>query len=177
MVFKSKVSRPPKEPEQSASKPVLPDERKAELARGLLCEVAGSIPISHPTRHVQHSFISADTTVTGDLESAGDISVEGSVEGNITCRTLTLRGEPTITGDVHAEAVHVCGRFKGALHAKKVVLTKAARMTGDIYYETLELQEGAEFEGGFHCTGGSASKPVTRDAAAPQGPGQLVHAR
>ncbi len=43
-------------------------------------------------------------------ESVGDISVEGSVEGNITCRTLTLRGEPTITGDVHAEAVHVCGR-------------------------------------------------------------------
>jgi len=161
MVFKSKVSRPPKEPEQPASKPVLPDERKAEVPR-----------------HVQHSFISADTTVTGDLESTGDISVEGSVEGNITCRTLTLRGEPTIMGDVHAEAVHVCGRFTGALRAKKVVLTKAARMTGDIYYETLELQEGAEFEGGFRCTGGSASKPVTRDAVAPQeGPGQLVHAR
>ncbi len=53
------------------------------------------------------------------------------------------------------------GRFKGALHAKKVVLTKAARMTRDIYYEALELQEGAKFEGGFRCTGGSASKPVT----------------
>ncbi len=127
-------------------------------------------------RHVQHSFIGADTTVTGDLESAGDISVEGSVEGNITCRTLILRGEPTITGDVHAEAVHVCGRFTGAFRVKKVVLTKTARMTGDIYYETLELQEGAVFEGRFRCTGGSASKPVTRDAAAPQGPGQLVHA-
>jgi len=160
MVFRSKVSRPQKELEQPASKPVLPDERKAEVLR-----------------HVQHSFISADTTVTGDLESAGDISVEGSVEGNITCRTLTLRGEPTITGNVHAEAVHVCGHFTGDLRAKKVVLTKAARMTGDIYYQTLELQEGAEFEGGFRCTSGSASKPVTRDAAAPQGPGRLVHAR
>ncbi len=61
--------------------------------------------------------------------------------------------------------------------SKKVVLTKAARMTGDIYYETLEIKEGAEFAGGIHCTGGSASKPVTRDAAAPQGPGRLVHAR
>ena len=151
MEFRSKVSRPPKEPEQPASKPVLPDERKAEVPR-----------------RVQHSFISADTTVTGDLESAGDISVEGSVEGNITCRTLTLRGEPTITGDVHVEAVHVCGRFAGALRAKKVVVTKAARMTGDIYYETLELHEGAEFEGSVRCTSGSAPKPVTRGAAAPQ---------
>ncbi len=139
MVLRSKVSLPPKEPEQPAFKPALPDERKAEVPR-----------------HVQHSVIGVDTTVTGDLESAGDISVEGSVEGNITCRTLTLRGEPTIIGDVHAEAVHVCGRFSGALRVKKVVLTKAARMTGDIYYETLELQEGAEFEGGFHCTGDSA---------------------
>ena len=112
--------------------------------------------------------------MTGDLEGVGDISVEGSVEGNITCRTLTLRGEPTITGDVHAEAVHVCGRFKGALHAKKVVLTKAARMTGDIYYETLELHEGAEFEGGFRCIGGSASKPVTSAGMAPNEPQQPV---
>ncbi len=159
MVFRSKVNRPPKEPEQPASKPVLKNERKVEVRR-----------------HVQHSFISANTTVTGDLESAGDISVEGSVEGNVTCRTLSLRGEPTITGDVHAEAVHVCGRFTGALRAKKVVLTKAARMTGDIYYQTLELQDGAEFKGGFRCTSGSTSKPVTRDAAARQGPGQLVHA-
>jgi cytoskeletal protein CcmA (bactofilin family) len=148
MMFKS---GPQNEPKQPAFNPVLPDEHKAEVPR-----------------HVQHTFISADTTVTGDLESAGDLSIEGSVEGNITCRTLTLRGEPTITGDVHVEAVHVCGRFTGALRAKKVVVTKVARMTGDIYYETLELQEGAEFEGGIHCTGDSASKPATKDATASQ---------
>ncbi len=155
MVFGRKAIRSRKEPERSAFKPALPAERKAE-APG----------------QVQHSFINAGTTVTGDLESAGDISVEG----NITCRTLTLRGEPTIMGDVHAEAVYVCGRFTGDLRTKKVVLTKTARMTGNIYYETLELHEGAEFEGGFRYTGGSALKPVKRDAASPQGSGELVHA-
>ena len=152
MVFRSKAARPPKEAAKVALEPVSERERTAEA----------------PPRHVQHSFISADTTVTGDLESTGDISVEGSVEGNITCRTLTLRGEPTITGDVHVETVHVCGRFTGALRAKKVVVTKTAKMTGDIYYETLELQEGAEFEGSVRCTSVSASKPTTKDAAALQ---------
>ncbi len=159
MVFGKKANRPSKEPEPSAFKPARPDQRKAEVPG-----------------QVQHSFINAGTTVTGNLDSAGDISVEGSVEGNITCRTLTLRGEPTIMGDVHAEAVYVCGRFTGDLRTKKVVLTKTARMTGDIYYETLELQEGAEFEGGFRYTGGSALNPVRRDAASPQGSGELVHA-
>ena len=139
MVFRSKGAHPPKEAAKAAPERAPERERTAET----------------PPRKVQHSFISADTEVTGDLEGVGDISVEGSVEGNISCRTLTLRGEPTITGDVHAEAVHVCGRFKGALHAKKVVLTKAARMSGDITYEILELHEGAEFEGGIRRTSAS----------------------
>ncbi len=159
MVFRSNVSRPPKEAANAAPEPAPERERTAET----------------PPHKAQHSFIHADTKVTGDLESVGDISIEGSVEGNITCRTLTLRGEPTITGDVQADTVHVCGRFKGALHAKKVVLTKAARMTGDINYGILELHAGAEFEGGIRHTGGSASKPVTSAGMAPNKPQQPVH--
>ncbi len=139
MVFRSKAAHPLREAIKAAAEPAPERERMAETT----------------PRKMQHSFIHADTKVTGNLEGVGDITVEGSVEGNITCRTLTLRGEPTITGDVHAEAVHVCGRFKGALYAKKVVLTKAARMTGDINYEILELHEGAEFEGGIRRTSAS----------------------
>ena len=160
MVFRSKLSRPPKEAAKVAPEPISERKRTAETV----------------ARKAQHSFINADTKVTGDLEGVGDISVEGSVEGNISCRTLTLRGEPTITGDVHAEAVHVCGRYKGALHAKKVVLTKAARMTGDINYETLELHEGAEFGGGIRRAGASSSRPVTSAGMAPNEPQQPVHA-
>ncbi len=160
MVFRNNASRPPKETAKAAPEPAPERKRTVETL----------------ARKAQHSFINADTKVTGDLEGVGDISVEGSVEGNVSCRTLTLRGEPTITGDVHAEAVHVCGRFKGALHAKKVVLTKAARMTGDINYGILELHEGAEFEGSMRRTGGSASKSVTSAGMAPNESQQPVHA-
>ena len=94
----------------------------------------------------EHSIIPADLKITGDLVGPGDIHVEGVIHGNITCRTLTLTGQPVIKGSVKAETVRVCGTFDGKIEAKKVTLTKAARMTGEIYYETLEIESGALFE-------------------------------
>ena len=95
----------------------------------------------------QHSIIPANLQITGDLVSAGDIHVEGVIHGNITCRALTLTGQPVIQGSVEAETVHVSGTFDGTVQAKKVALTKTARMTGEIYYETLVIEPGALFEG------------------------------
>ena len=99
----------------------------------------------------QHSILPADLTVTGNLVSTGDIRIEGVVHGDITCRVLTLTGEPHIEGTVKAESVHVVGMFRGTLKARTVILTKAARMTGKIWYETLEIAPGARFEGSLSC--------------------------
>ncbi len=95
----------------------------------------------------QHTFIPAELQITGDLVSTGDIDVEGVIHGDITCRTLTLTGQPVIKGSVKAETIRVCGAFDGKVEAKKVALTKTAKMVGEIYYETLEMETGASFEG------------------------------
>ncbi len=96
---------------------------------------------------MQHSIISTDLTVTGDIVTAGDLTVEGAVDGSITCRTLTLGGTPDIKGDVTAETVRVCGAFSGTIAASQVHLVKSAVMKGDIRYKTLTIDEGASFEG------------------------------
>ncbi len=67
---------------------------------------------------VQHSVIPYGMQVTGDLFSRGDISVKGNIQGNITCRTLTLEGEPVIGGSVQAETIRICGSFNGDVLAK-----------------------------------------------------------
>jgi cytoskeletal protein CcmA (bactofilin family) len=96
---------------------------------------------------VQHSIISRDLTVTGDIITTGDLTVEGGVDGSITCRTLTLGGAPKIKGDVKAETVRVCGAFTGTIAASQVHLVKTAVMRGDILYRTLSIDQGASFEG------------------------------
>ena len=98
-------------------------------------------------KKVQHSVISSDLKIKGDLESTGDITVDGSVEGNIKCRTLILGEEPEIKSSIEADTVRICGTFSGDVKARKVVLTKTAKVTGDIYHECLEVEEGASLEG------------------------------
>ena len=96
---------------------------------------------------VRHSILPAGTTLNGDLIGDGDITIEGTVNGNIKCRFLTLSGQPNISGSAEAEVVNLCGTFTGELHAAKVILNKTAKMRGDIYQEVLEIQTGADFEG------------------------------
>ena len=95
----------------------------------------------------RHSIISAELKIKGDLESSGDITVEGQVEGNIKCRTLILGEAPIINSSVEADTVRICGVFSGEVRARKVVLTRTAKVTGDIYHETLQVDEGATIEG------------------------------
>ncbi len=125
------------------------------IEKGRLEEDKGSQAASRPERpSAEHSIIPADLKITGDLVSPGDIHVEGVIHGNITCRTLTLTGQPVVQGSVKAETVRVSGTFNGKVEAKKVVLTKGAKMVGEIYYETLEVEAGASFEGKVSRIGG-----------------------
>ena len=95
----------------------------------------------------QHSIIAPDLKIKGELVSAGDIKVEGSVEGSISCRTLTLGDNPVLNCNVTADTVRVNGEFSGQVKATKVVLTSTARFNGDIYQETLEVEDGASIQG------------------------------
>lgn len=95
----------------------------------------------------QQSIISSDLTIKGDLVCTGDLQIDGRVDGDITCRTLTLGAEPVINSKVKAETVRICGSFSGEIRAKKVILTSTAKVKGDIYQEVLELERGASFEG------------------------------
>lgn len=98
-------------------------------------------------RSVQHSVIGSDLIIKGDLVSTGDIKIDGRVDGNITCRTLTLGDQPVINSAISAETVRICGIFSGQVRANKVVLTRSARVHGDITQEILEIESGAVVEG------------------------------
>lgn len=132
----------------------------------------------HSAGHsARHSVLPAGTTLDGDLIGDGDITIEGTVNGNIRCRFLTLSGQPTIRGCAEAEVVNLCGNFTGELHASKVILNKSARMRGDLYYRVLEVQPGADFEGRVAPLEKARERAARPARAAPERPPESADSR
>ncbi len=104
-------------------------------------------PSSSPKSKPPASVLSSDLTVVGNLKTAGDIQIEGTVEGDIRAHLLTIGEGATVRGECMADDVVVNGRVIGKVRGLKVRLTSTARVEGDIIHKTIAIESGAHFEG------------------------------
>ena len=108
------------------------------------------------------SLISTDLLVTGNLTSPGDLQIDGTVEGDIHCQSLTIGPAAAVTGNIIAVDVLIRGTHNGCIEARTVTLGKTARVTGDIIHETIAIEAGAVLDG--HLTGRNRSLSAAMEA-------------
>jgi cytoskeletal protein CcmA (bactofilin family) len=96
---------------------------------------------------VAPSIVSANLRVTGDLESEGDIQIDGHVEGDVRSNSVTVGEHAVVSGALIAQSVHVAGTVKGQINGKTVELARTAKVTGDIVHESLAIEAGAFIQG------------------------------
>jgi cytoskeletal protein CcmA (bactofilin family) len=99
------------------------------------------------------SLIGAGTKVEGNVIFSGGLRVDGIVKGNVLTEddkagTLVLSEHARIEGAIHVSHVVVNGTVVGPVHASEYVELQAkARVSGDVWYKTLEMHLGAVVEG------------------------------
>src|SRR5665213_3754532 len=115
------------------------------------------------------SIISADLTVTGMLNSTGDMQIDGIVEGDVRSVGLVIGERAEVHGEIWAEDVTVRGRVLGRIHARKVLLCATSHVEGDILQEAIAVEAGAFFEGTCRRSdnplGDDAKQPAPKQAA------------
>lgn len=100
-----------------------------------------------------------DTLIGGMTEIRGDVLFSGGlhVDGRIRGKVVAMAGEPAslsiseqgaVEGDISVPILTVNGSVSGNVHATdKLTLASRARVTGNLYYNVLEVQPGAEVNG------------------------------
>jgi cytoskeletal protein CcmA (bactofilin family) len=99
------------------------------------------------------TLIGADTRILGDISFTGGLRVDGHIKGNVLAKgdapcTLVLSENAKIEGKIQVSHVVVNGTVMGPVHATEYVeLQPKARVSGDVFYKTLEMHLGAIVEG------------------------------
>ena len=93
------------------------------------------------------SIIGEDLKITGNVSSKGEVQVDGELEGDIHCGSLLLGDNSVIQGSVVAEDVVVRGKVLGSVRGLRVTLQAQSHVEGDIYHQSLAIEQGAYFEG------------------------------
>jgi cytoskeletal protein CcmA (bactofilin family) len=93
------------------------------------------------------SVIGADLTITGNLICKGEVQVDGTVEGDVQGSHVVIGEGATVTGSISGEEVIVRGHIVGSVRGKRVMLQTTSQVEGDIYHQSLSIEQGAMFEG------------------------------
>ncbi len=97
------------------------------------------------------TVIGSGLVIKGELKeinSDGNIRVEGKIEGPVTIeqKLLTIEGS-SIVGNINANIAEIGGVVNGDIEANYVILLSTARVTGNITTTFLETKQGCFFEG------------------------------
>jgi cytoskeletal protein CcmA (bactofilin family) len=111
------------------------------------------------------SVIGSDLVIIGNLESKGEVTIEGQIQGDIHCAMLLVGENAQVTGGIAAEEVVIRGKVQGSIRGNKVTLQSSAHVEGDVFHKALAIEQGAFFEGKSRRADDPLSGAMHPDAA------------
>ena len=112
------------------------------------------------------SLIAQNVHRRGDIESEGDVQMDGELHGDLRVGHLSLGETGLVEGSIIAESVEIRGRVSGAIRAGSVHLHATAHVDGDIAHRELAIDAGAHFAGRSEHLGQPASNQLSLPIAA-----------
>ena len=108
-----------------------------------------------PPRAGGPCVIGAKTVVKGEVTGDEDVTVEGTLEGQVRIgRDLRVAPGGTVRATVEAQSVVVSGELVGDCTAvQRVEIQSSGRLTGNIRAPRIVIAEGALFKGNSDMSG------------------------
>lgn len=104
--------------------------------------------------------IGKGTFLEGNVETYGNIRIEGKVVGNIKSKSKVALGPSSqVIGNITSQNADIEGEVKGRLEVSETLVLKAtAVINGDIFTGKLVVEPGAVFNGS--CKMGASVKEI-----------------
>ncbi len=99
------------------------------------------------------TLVGSSTEINGDVLFSGGLHVDGRIRGKVAATeseiaNLSISEQGMVEGDISVPIITVNGTVTGNVYSTEhMLLAGNARVSGNVYYNKLEIQPGAEVNG------------------------------
>jgi len=117
-----------------------------------------------PNTNPTINLINSGTIITGEINSNGDIRIDGQLNGTINTKGKVVIGKKgKIEGVINCSNADISGEVNAKTTVSQLLLLKStARLCGDIIINKLAIEPGANFTG--KCSMGESVVKDIKDA-------------
>jgi cytoskeletal protein CcmA (bactofilin family) len=95
------------------------------------------------------NLISNGSVITGEINSTGDIRIDGILNGNLTTKGKIVIGDTgSVKGEIQCKNADILGKVEGKIFVAELLSLKStAVITGEIKINRLSIEPGCKFNG------------------------------
>jgi len=100
-------------------------------------------------QQILHNTITNGTEIVGDINSQGDLRLDGFLKGNLNIKGRVVIGKTgKLVGTINCKNAEINGYVEGKIYVSELLsLTETANVKGDIVINKLNIQPGCKFTG------------------------------
>ena len=93
-------------------------------------------------------MIGEGVTITGTIKARSEVTIQGTIDGDIECNSVTINKSGNVKGKIKAETMMVEGKAEGQMNVNQVLNIKSEGcVNGKIFYGEIQIDQGGKLSG------------------------------
>ena len=101
------------------------------------------------TKNPNHNLmIGEGVTINGNVKSDNEVIIQGTVEGDVECNSITIDNSGYLKGKIKTENMLVKGRAEGEISVNSLLEIKSkGDVSGKVFYGGIQIEEEGKLAG------------------------------
>ena len=103
----------------------------------------------HSSTNLSSSLLIGESVIiTGTVKAENEVTIQGSIDGDVDCHSVFVTKTGNIKGKLKAENIKVEGKVEGEININNLLqIHSSGSVNGKVFYGNIQIEEGGKLLG------------------------------
>ena len=104
---------------------------------------------THKSTNLSSSLLIGESVIiTGTVKAENEVTIQGSIDGDVDCHSVLVTKTGNIKGKLKAENIKVEGKVEGEININNLLqIHSSGSVNGKVFYGNIQIEEGGKLLG------------------------------